>query len=497
MKTCIVNKINLTFATVMERFLNGIKRFDLYAVAVLLLLLLPFLYISQYAHPIADDFTYAVKGRTYGVLDNLAGEYLNWNGRYFSNLLVILNPLNSFGISGYQIIPVMMIVFLFLSFLWFIRVSLRELFSRNEKIAISLLMTLIYLNGMPDLAEGIYWYTGAVTYMTGNIGVLLFVGLLIKLIRLNYFLKNRVVHIAALILLQFLITGLNEIHMISLWILLGLFMYIHLIDKKRHNRTFLLLLILSVGFSMLVILSPGNEVRAGHFTGNHRLFYSFYMSLAQTGRFFIEWCFSLPLIFASILFYYLNRSLISKSAIFTASCHLKPWQSSLILFLVIFTGAFPAYWGTGILGQHRTMNVSYLLFLVIWFININVWINWFKTKQWQVIRIVQQFLSPVVKMSCSVSFIAALGLFLSLALTGNSYSVSSDLLSGRAKDFDRQMLGRYEALKSVQDTIYMAPVADPPKSIFVMDISETPSDWVNQGYLLYFDCKDKTIRLGE
>ncbi len=462
-------------------FLRNYK--NLLITSGLILLLLPFIYISLYVHPIADDFTYAVKGRTYDIFDNLAGEYLNWNGRYFSNFLVIINPI-TFGWFGmYKSVPVVLIVLTVFAFYIIISALMSGSLKSNTKLQVSLILTLLYLHQMPDLAEGIYWYTGAVTYHAGNIMFLFVAAMFIGIYNKKFLYKNESIHYLILTLLLFVLNGMNEIHVISLWLLIGSINLLYILKKKRINGPMMGMLIITVLFSLIVILSPGNEIRGSYFPGNHRYFESFYMSCAQTGRFLFEWCCSLPLLIASVLFYKMNITLSEKNKLFAASFYLKPWQPIILLLAVIFIGAFPAYWGTGILGQHRTMNVSYLLFLIVWFINLNVWYNRFKISR-----------SIPNK---TITTILYIGFFISIFFTKNLFTVSADLYSRRAERFDMQMYERYDALKSNSDTVYFAPIADPPESIFVIDISKNPDDWVNKGYTMYFYAEGKTILAGE
>lgn len=464
-----------------------VNKKDLLITSVLVLLLLPFIYISLFIHPIADDFTYAVKGRTYDIFDNLVGEYLNWNGRYFSNLLVIINPITYGWFGLYKVIPIVLIVFTVFAFYIFTSAIFTRNFKSQVKFQISLILTLLYLHQMPDLAEGIYWYTGAVTYHLGNIIFLITASLLALQYNNRYVFSNKVIHYFIFVILLFLLNGMNEIHVIILWLFFGTILIAYFSYNKKLNVVVLLLLIASLLFSLILILSPGNEVRAAHFSENHRLWNSLLMSSAQTIRFLGEWLWSLPLLFASLLFLYFRKWLNEKMSLLASSFFLKPWQSLLIIPAVIFIGAFPAYWGTGILGQHRTMNVSYFLFLIIWFVNLTICFNYLSRCNF---AIRYKFL---LNLNHTKEIILISGLFLSLILTGNSYTVLSDLISSRAHNFSKQMEDRYQIIKNSKDTAFIRTIYLPPESIFVSDVSTDPNDWVNRSYGLYFSEPEKTI----
>ena len=49
-----------------------------------------------------------------------------------------------------------------------------------------------------------------------------------------------------------------------------------------------------------------------------------------------------------------------------------PEGASFLLLFVIFFSSFLPYWVSGILGQHRTLNVAYFMFIILWFSTITV-----------------------------------------------------------------------------------------------------------------------------
>ena len=72
--------------------------------------LLPFIYISQYIYPSGDDFSFAWKGdMSTNFVETLKGEWLTWNGRYFSKILVLINPISNENYDVYQITPFLLV----------------------------------------------------------------------------------------------------------------------------------------------------------------------------------------------------------------------------------------------------------------------------------------------------------------------------------------------------------------------------------------------------
>ena len=101
---------------------------------------------------------------------------------------------------------------------------------------------------MPDITEGIYWYTGAITYIPGGILFLLSIGLLYK-----YWFDQKKWLIVPIIFFQILGSGFNEIIPI---LSTTTFIFIWLYNIKRWDIA--LLSIFQFGLLYYVISAPGN-----------------------------------------------------------------------------------------------------------------------------------------------------------------------------------------------------------------------------------------------
>ncbi|MFH0895077.1 MAG: DUF6056 family protein [Bacteroidota bacterium] len=445
-------------------------------------LLLPYLVISFYSHPASDDFFYAARSIDNGIFNTWSADYFEWNGRYTSNLFALINPIAFGSFTIYSLMPMLMILLTFFSVLLFLRSLFQTGIHQKIILFCSLLLTLLLLHNMPDITEGIYWYTGAVTYMSGNILLLLAVTFLLR--SKNNSSKTPVHSIVAALFL-FLCIGCNEISMLMCVAFLVVLAGIKWITKTKQSTLWLLIPVVVSG-SLLVILAPGNEVRGSAYPDAHQFFYSIEMAGMQSLRFLAKAIASAPLIAASLLYLSFHSFLYKKNDLIQKSFYLHPLISALLLFAVFFAGTFPAYWATGVLGQHRTLNVSYFAFLVLWFINLTVWINFLNKRIRKLIRISIQL------RALSITVCVA-----SLIITGNGLTVWNDLISGRAASFDSQMQERYQILKKAKnenDTVVQLPLLkDKPETLFVLDITEDPDHWINQGYALYFGLDGKKI----
>jgi hypothetical protein len=73
-----------------EKYLNTDKTKYIVLLVIGLLILFCYALAGFCFHPSADDFTYAIIGKTDNFLQAILNERYRWNGRYSSNFLVVL-----------------------------------------------------------------------------------------------------------------------------------------------------------------------------------------------------------------------------------------------------------------------------------------------------------------------------------------------------------------------------------------------------------------------
>ena len=128
--------------------------------------------------------------------------------------------------------------------------------------------------------------------------------------------------------------------------------------------------------------------------------------------------------------------------LFQRSFHLAPFWTSLLLVGVIFICVLPAYWSTGILGQHRTLNVAYILFIPLWFINLMAWADTAMGRRAE--QNAQRHLG--LRWPFLLVFLVLLWTM------RNGGHATTDLVTGRAERFDRQLQQRYDLLEHARST---------------------------------------------
>ena len=434
-----------------------------------------YIFISFYCHPSGDDFAYSHTVSQSDFFTAWSHEYFHWNGRYSSNVFVLINPI-SMGIEWIWLYKLAPIILIFLTpttiFFCLKRIINSNEIKNNKLFLFSLLLSLLYLHQMPILSEGIYWYTGAVTYHLANLMTL-------SLITLNETKdsskKCKVFTFSLLIPLAIISMGFNEITSLLILIYTSFKLYNSFNNSKIKCVIVFIPVLLGAA---AMFLSPGNTVRESNFIDNHDLINSIMMSCLQTVRFFTSWTSSLALLFTSVLYVI---------GIHNKKLYLKPFLGDKILYtvslpLVIFLSAFPAYWATGILGQHRTLNIAYFTFLGLWFLSLNTWV-----RDW----------NPKSLSSFHYKIVVGILLFiwLDVTFTKNSYHLINDIISGKAKKFNTELFNRYEATQhNTSLPLELPTIKSKPKTLFVLDIHSNPHNWINETYAKYFKKNKNSVK---
>jgi len=425
------------------RFKQWILRNHFAALILLVLICLFFIALNGlFSYPMGDDYSYALMGRRSNLFEISLSEYKTWNGRFISNLFVVLNPIRWHSIILYRAIPVLLIVILWWSLFVVFKLFV---FDRRTRILFSGILLILYLQGVPIISEGLYWYTGSVTYLLGLIFFNLFVVANLSNQR-SYSIWNFFFYLFFMILSA----GSNEV--LALWIVLttGYFSI-----KKQSIRLEFLFALFLFG---VVFFAPGNEVRMAHFENTRNLFYSIKMTILQLGRFTIFWFFTLSnlSVVLIVVFFKKKIQLIISNSIDRIGIY------EIIILYTIFLSAsiFPAYYSTGIMGQHRTVNLSYELFLLT-----------------ELILILKIKIPFSISRRIAYSF-AATGI-LSLFISGNIGDVISDLASGKSYRFAEQNKERMELFNRKVIPACVPKIDNLPITLLNYELTQDTSDWKN------------------
>jgi hypothetical protein len=431
-----------------------------------------FVAAGLFAHPVADDFDYASLARETGVSTAWRQHYLTWNGRYTSNLLVLAIPLPGDTLVRYRTAVASLLAVTVVALYMFLRSLAPGDFTAAEIATGAFALCVLYLCQMPSLGEGIYWYTSAVTYHAALVVAALHFACVAH--RWKHGTRPPLVVGVALLVA---VAGFNEVIMVMMLVLYAALMLLAASRQGPDRIAAGTLLATAVVCAIIVAGSPGNAARAAEFPLRHQLGRSLMLTALQTVRFLAAWVSSGPLLVASVLWLSQAGRLGPAPELRQRRLHLMLCVAGILLVVPLST--FPAYWATGMLGQHRTMNTAYFAFLILWFIALGLWSAADSARAGAVRAAAVTLRTPLT-----------LVLLMSLALTQNSYAVGADLMSGRFSRFDERMRQRNLTLRHCREagraTCEIDPIEIAPASFFVLDISADPRDWVNVAYARYF-----------
>lgn len=441
----------------------------IYLLFALLLCLVPYLLLCLFIFPSGDDYSYAwVGASSTDFLGTLIGEWNTWNGRYISNIFVLINPIAYGRFDLYQMVPILLMTgFITSHYVLLIKFVTA---SKTQAVIMSLCFLLVYLNVMPDVGEGIYWYTATVTYFAPLLLFPLHL-ILLKTVSINF--KPLIVPL--LVAFQFVLTGFNEVLMLIMTLLhLGFVVW-----AKTNKKYFWLLLVTQLIFSAIVYFAPGNDVRSSYFSDNHDVIHTLLNGSANTLRFTSSLFFT-PAFWICILFF-LKINVKSKKY------SISIWYWIALFFIPQFIACAGPVWTTGIIGQHRTPNMALYFQIMIAFMFLL-----FESQHW-----ITVFLRKLSKYTSFQRLLIVL--VASLLLWGNGKTASNDLLNGEAEEFYNKSLDRAHQLKAFSclkdSSIIMSEIYPRPKTIFIYDITSNPKDWKNEVYTTYYGLKNKGIAI--
>jgi hypothetical protein len=447
--------------------------------AVLFLLLARHVWLAAFIHPYADDLSYAWTGMHSALGERLVLEYKYWNGRYFSNILVLRGPLVlglEQGLPLYRMVPVVLMVLFIAAAYALLREMFAAVLSKLRTLIAAMSFLLLYVHLMPHAGEGLYWYTGAVTYLFPSILLLVFAVLQLRGIRVQGS-GARAGHMGLSAALVAAIIGSNEVHMVLVLALHVLCLYGSKSFRGRPEQWMLFAWI--VACASVVVLAPGNAMRGAHFHASHDPLRTIAFSTLQTVRFTGWWLLSPVFLLASLMVLRWGRSCAGASLLNDRLHRYDRWSVLILPFgLVLLTMVLP-YWSTGMLGQHRTVNVALFVFLPLAWLALLVWdAQVFRPKGWA--------LAPRwLPQRAGLLLLMTIGLL----VLRHDGAVSHDLLQGYAGRYDAQCMERYAkvraAIASGNDRLVLDALDLPPRSLNVLDLGPDPGNWMNTSLARY------------
>lgn len=204
---------------------------------------------------ITDDFCFAWVGKEYGIFGGAYQYYIGWSGRFFSNVILHLNPLIFSPDFGYFKWGTWIVMALSLANTLYLSKNIFQKPWWNPSVLWSaLIFQAIGWYTIPGFYEWYFWFSGLFYPLSFQLVILFF--------NLYYFEKAKWIRFFILPLVLFLLIGSSEITMIFFSAVFGCLQLYRVIQNRRIEPELWILGIVWVIALALVILAPGNAIRA-------------------------------------------------------------------------------------------------------------------------------------------------------------------------------------------------------------------------------------------
>ena len=439
-------------------------------IVLIIIFVLPFLYVTKFTFPAADDFC-----RTALDFDQYFNQFGHWyskmTGRY-TNFLFSYLPL--YRLEVYRVVLAILFCLLGFSIFYFIKIlwGYFEIKKANSVIAVvSVFVFSTLISQLPSLYEFFYWYAATTVYLISIIFFLLFLVMILKV------LDGKPFHFLLFYGLIFLMNGNNEMLIpISNFVLLVVLARNALVQRVSH------LYLLGANFvgavsALIVVMAPGSANRQMFYPEGGQVFYSLQSAVLSAGMFSIKSIFELPYLFFYLGLFCLIFKLTRRKPI-KSSRALSPVRLMLFSFLAVVSVFVVPYYATGGLDVNsgRIGNMIHAVFLLIMCINI---IN------------LAVFLEENTNFRYSVplkrSSILLLSSYLILVLimSRNYVNVRRDLIDGKFLQFRNAMMARLNYLEETDDSLGVISNIKGTKILPQWEISSDEVHWTNICYREY------------
>ena len=443
----------------------------LVSIAILFILLGPFLILTQYNLPSYDDYTVPSIINRMGYFPTQWYWYTKWSGSYASSgILALVHPLiySKSGIEYYGLFSCLLIIGFVISLYRFV-VSLIPSATIGYKLGALTGFLFVYLFEMPSPTEGFYWLVGAWTY---SLGVIVALELGTQLISYNH--NKTKINLGYMILLAVLLPGMSEVIVIIFIASYCLILSLIFFQRNKINRiNYIILSILAI-FTLVSFLAPGNSVRAENVFEAGTSSRDLSIVLPQTFKFGVQKMMHWTFIGPFMIIAFLSLSIISKIRpellnLVNNWTKFGYWIIASNVFVFVFI--FPVLWSSGI-APDRIYNPIALYYLFVTLISIFFIFNLLKIKRFEIPM-------PAVIM-------ISIFLFGYTLTSQNKISRTwIEIRSGEAKSYYAEMQGIYKMCnENPGKKIVLSPMQNRPNTIFINDLNTDSTHWENR-----FFCK--------
>ena len=405
--------------------------------------------LSFYNQPsITDDFCFGLMGRDFGIFLGAYQYYTGWSDRYFSDLLLHLNPLVfSTSFEHFKWVTIILIVLGFLNGYYFLKNVLKLNHNNPNLWSISFISQAVCWYTIPGLFQLFFWFTGHYYYLSFQLAILF--------VNVYFYCSKPKLRITLLSCIIFCLIGSSEISMVMFS---GIFwpwqLFMAWKQKKIKLETILFFIIWGISIG-LVLLSPGNKVRApkqiDYIKGLTESMLNFGMILIIYVKSPLIWVFNL------LLFFTIDKP--KKQYLLS----FKELLGLLVLFLVSYFFVFiPIAFGLGERGIPNRIQSLILMYLIFGFGYLIVWIKY--------------KVGHLNSSSLAISQISLLVVFITLLFFNqNSKQFYDEWRFDKAKKYANENAQRFDLiLKSKNQQVVIPPIENKNTMFFMEELSTDP-----------------------
>ena len=470
---------------------------------VLILSLIPLFWIGKYNHPSADDYSYGLAARLAfeesgnffdavgAAFENTIHTYQVWQGTYSSVFLMSLQP-SIFHNRLYALTPILMIGSLMIATWFFLNTLFRKVLGapKTEVQIFTLSLLIIMIQTLAYPVEGFYWYNSSIHYVFMNSLMLTHLAILIHLFYTDK-IRNRTLLILCASFLGFVVSGANYVSALLQLELLLILVLIAWYQKKKFPVSFSISLGISLLGFILNVSAPGNRVRQASFEITPPL-KAIVKSFKSAISYFDDWFGVLTILTLLILVPTIYK--IVKQTTFKFP---YPVLVSLISFCLFASMHTPGIYSLGIVGAGRTLNVIYLFFYFMVFLNAVYWVG-FLTQLLSKERL-NEFAVPAKKRilfyTIPLLVCICMTIYFTPANRFTSLSAGASIYFKEAQLYHVHMVQREALLESNEEIVTLPKLAVKPYLLYFDDITNDPTDWRNTSVAKYYHKKE--VRLSE
>jgi hypothetical protein len=448
----------------------------------LIVVLAPFVGLAFFAHPSHDDYCYTNAVLKMGLWGTSVDYFYELTGRYFSVLASALFGLAGDLISAYPLFVLFLLGTSFLAIYCLTIGLLSSTLPRGDMFWIALAAFCMYLSAIPYPSQAFYWLTGGLHYQFAASVLVLFAAALVS----EWKSESRFTYALRLVvccLLAVAVVGTNET---DLFLALGMTAAGAVLTFKTDLPAFYVwvaALATALAFSIPAILAPGNYVRALELPVTHphfELLRAVYQSIKYGCYFFLRFLVRSPsLIILSVVLVPMALH-VSQRMEFLKGITTRHLLIGAALWLaMLMLSFFPRCFVLGHVGPPRTINTSYLVFLIGWFVNVFVVVAWLRSRYGRAFQIPPRLLT-----ASRIAFVV-------VVLTLGNFLPAAKELIFYAPTYRAQMFQRYELIReSVKQgklDVEVPPLSPGPVFLAAADdLRADRSYWYNTCMAEYF-----------